>query len=132
MYISNNRQVTHTTTNRRAASSKKKKSSKKAAKESTSPKKHKSLEQVVGDPRMLKVYGIILMAFSLLLLVSIVSHFFTFGEGTVAKFSKEEVNNWAGCVGAFLAYVFVNYTFGIFSIGFTLLFFLYGVKLTFD
>ncbi len=132
MYISNNRQVTHTTTNRRAASSKKKKSSKKAGKESTSPKKHKSLGQVLGDPRMLKVYGIILLAFSLLLLVSIVSHFFTFGEGTTAKFSKEEINNWAGCVGAFLAYVFVNYTFGIFSIGFTLLFFLYGVKLTFD
>ena len=78
MYISNNRQVTHTTTNKKATSKKKKSSKKEAKKESTSPKKHKSAGQVLGDPRMLKVYGIILLAFSLLLLVSIVSHFFTF------------------------------------------------------
>ena len=132
MYISNNRQVTHTTTNRRAASSKKKKSSKKAAKESASPKKHKSLGQVLGDPRMLKVYGIILLAFSLLLLVSIVSHFFTFEEDISYCLSGGTVKNWAGSIGAYLAHFFVNYTFGIFSIGFTLLFFLYGMKLTFD
>ena len=132
MYISNNRQVTHTTTNRRASSSKKKSSKKAAKKESTSPKKHKSLGQVLGDPRMLKVYGIILLAFSLLLLVSIVSHIFTFEADISYCESGGEVKNWAGAIGAYLAHFFVNYIFGIFSIGFTLLFFLYGFRLTFN
>ena len=132
MYISNNRQVTHTTTNKKATSKKKKSSKKEAKKESTSPKKHKSAGQVLGDPRMLKVYGIILLAFSLLLLVSIMSHFFTFEADISYCVSGGEVKNWAGSIGAYLARFFVNYTFGIYSIGFTLLFFLYGMKLTFN
>lgn len=85
------------------------------------------------NPKTIQCYGIILMAFALLVLFSIISFYFNannnigFVEGTdiVPK-------NIARSIGAYLAVSFVQYTFGVFSIGFPILFFLYGIKLTFD
>ncbi len=103
------------------------------------PKKKKassdfSLWKSLSGPRAIQVYGVFLMAFALLLAVSIVSFYFhahnniTYVDGHRAIASE----NVARMVGAYLAYFFVNNIFGVFSIGFPFLFFLYGLKLTFD
>lgn len=88
----------------------------------------------LASPRMIQVYGILLLIFSLLLFLSTVSFYFhannniSFVEGHGEVFSE----NIARSVGAYLAYFFVNNIFGIVSIGFTFLFFLYGLKLAAD
>ena len=79
---------------------------------------------------MIQVYGILLLALSLLVFISIISFyfhahnnlFFVQGEETTA-------HNIARSVGAHISYFFVQMTFGIFSIGFPFLFFLYGFRI---
>lgn len=81
--------------------------------------------------RALQIYGILLMAFSLLLLVSLVSYLFHHTADISHVNSTTEPGNAAGTLGAHLAYYFVDGCMGIFSVGFAFLFFLYGVRLTF-
>lgn len=83
------------------------------------------------SPRALQIYGILLMAFSLLLLVSLVSYLFHHTADISHVNSTTEPGNAAGTLGAHLAYYFVDGCMGIFSVGFAFLFFLYGVRLTF-
>src|SRR5574344_1775712 len=87
----------------------------------------------VFSPQMIKVYGILCMLFSILLAISILSYYFTCEKDRkFVMVADEELGNWVGNVGAYLAYFFVDFIFGVFSIGFPFLFFLYGVKLTFE
>lgn len=83
-------------------------------------------------PRAMQIYGVLLMAFSLLLLVSLVSYIFHHAADSSHVSSGVNPENVAGTVGAHLAYVFVDGCMGIFSVGFAFLLFLYGVKLTFS
>lgn len=84
----------------------------------------------IRDEKMLKVYGVILLAFTLLLLVSLLSYFFhPAADDLHVNSSSEPPANIARTIGAHLAYFFTNYTFGIASLGFPFLFFLYGLKL---
>lgn len=112
-----------------------------AAKATKTPKKKKapsksngSVGKSLSNPHAIQVYGVILMAFALLLAVSIFSFYFhahnniTYVDGHRAVVSE----NIARSVGAYLAYFFVNEIFGVFSIGFPFLIFLYGLKLTFN
>lgn len=130
---STGRNTTRTLSRKAAAQSKssapkKKKSEKKKTKSSTG-----SLWSALASPGAIQIYGVLIMAFALLLAVSIVSFYFhahnniTFvlsgGESVVSQ-------NIARGVGAYLAYAFVNEIFGVFSIGFPFLFFLYGLRLT--
>ena len=83
---------------------------------------------------MIQCYGIILMLFALLLFVSIFSFYFHAHNNITYVMNHGAIpsENIARSVGAYLAYGFVQSTFGVFAIGFSILFFLYGLKITFD
>lgn len=112
----------------KAARKSPKKSTKK--KESTTRKSGTGFFAFFASKGMIQVYGILLLALSLLVFISIVSFyfhahnnlFFVQGEETTA-------HNIARSVGAHISYFFVQMTFGIFSIGFPFLFFLYGFRI---
>jgi hypothetical protein len=73
------------------------------------------------------------MAFAILLCISLISSFFHYKSDL--SYSRSETiqnDNIAGTVGARLATFFIANTFGFFSLGFVLLFFIYGYKLTFE
>jgi DNA segregation ATPase FtsK/SpoIIIE, S-DNA-T family len=82
------------------------------------------------------VLGSLLVLFSIALLVAFVS-FFIYGQMDQSAVSeltdrKEEVQNWLGKFGAYLANLFVYRGFGIASFLFVRLFFLTGMYLTLD
>ena len=82
-------------------------------------------------PRAMQVYGVLLMLFAILLLVSLISYFVHHETDLSHVSGNIAPGNIAGTVGAHLAYVFVDCCMGIFSLGFAFLFFLYGIRLTF-
>ncbi len=92
-----------------------------------------SLGAFLASRRMVQVYGCLILAFSLLLFVSILSFYFhahnnlfyVQGEAATAE-------NLARSVGAHLSFFFIQNIFGIVSIGFPFLFFLYGVRIVFE
>ena len=84
---------------------------------------------VLKSKRMVQVYGILFMAFAVLLCVALVSSFY---YESFNKQGSEKFENTVGIVGAILANTFIPNTFGYFSLGFVLLFFIYGYKLTFE
>jgi S-DNA-T family DNA segregation ATPase FtsK/SpoIIIE len=90
----------------------------------------------LGSEKMIRVYGILLLGFSILLFIAIASYIFTHtADANFVRLRKTQQNvtadNLAGSVGACVAYFFTSFFFGIYSIGLALLFFLYGVKLSF-
>ena len=107
------------------------KGSKSKAKSGTK-KEHgeKSFMAFFASDAMIKVYGLLLVAFSLLLLVSVGSYIFT-QKHDVAHIGNPALppHNLARSPGAHLAHFFTDYTFGFAALGFVLLFFLYGLKL---
>ena len=114
-----------------------KKQSTNAKKDKPSPKKSSgnglTFWGLLKSKRMVQVYGIVLMAFAILLCIAMISSFFNYTSvASVVESNAGETDNAAGTVGAHLAYRFINYTFGFFSLGFVLLFFIYGFKLTFE
>lgn len=132
----NSRKPSGTTTLSRNAKVQRKSVASKATKTAKKKKtpSNGSLGKSLSSTHAIQVYGVILMAFALLLAVSIFSFYFhahnniTYVNGHRAIVSE----NIARSVGAYLAYFFVNEIFGVFSIGFPFLLFLYGLKLTFD
>ncbi|MBO4654606.1 MAG: DNA translocase FtsK 4TM domain-containing protein [Bacteroidales bacterium] len=80
----------------------------------------------------MQIYGVLLMAFAILLLVSLFSYFFHHETDVSHVVSHTSPENVAGTVGAHLAYIFVDGCMGIFSVGFAFLLFLYGIRLTFS
>ena len=114
------------------------KSSGKDKKEKKSGKKRggKSGASSVGasllSPRALQIYGILLMAFAILLLVSMISYFFHPSTDASNADAGIKAQNLAGTLGANLAHFFVDGCMGIASVGFAFLLFLYGVRLTFS
>ena len=80
---------------------------------------------------MVAFYGVLLILFSLLLFLSIGSFYFN-AHNNVAFVVGDHVEpamNIAKGVGATLAYFFVQYFFGVASIGFPFLILLYGIRL---
>lgn len=90
-----------------------------------------SLSEFLSSPRMIQVYGILLLALSLLLFISICSFYFHPNDDISHVTAHTPPHNIAGTVGAHLAYYIIEYTFGIFAIGFPFLFFLYGMQISF-
>lgn len=76
-------------------------------------------------------YGVLLIVFSLLLFLSIVSFYFNAHENVsyVVGDRAQDVPNLAKGVGAMLSYFFIQFFFGVASIGFPLLILLYGIRL---
>ncbi|MDR2972067.1 MAG: DNA translocase FtsK [Bacteroidales bacterium] len=132
MKLSNYQQTNKKVTKNHKKQSKNSKKAKSSEKKSTKSS-GLSLWGFLTSKRMVQVYGILLMAFAVLLCISIVSSYFHFHDDYSQVESHTEKNeNAAGTLGAYLAVKFISYTFGFFSVGFVLLFFIYGFKLTFE
>lgn len=113
------------------ATDKEKKSKKKGKKGGEKSSSSSSGGGLFG-PRALQIYGVLLMVFSVLLVVSLVSYFVHHSADSSHVASSEvHPENVAGTVGAHLAYFFGDCCMGIFSVGFAFLFLLYGIRLTF-
>ena len=92
-----------------------------------------SFFELLKSKRMVQAYGILFMAFAVLLFTSLGYAFFHYSSIASYVEAGTELKGFiTGELGATLAYNFINYTFGFFSIGFVLLFFIYGFKLTFE
>jgi S-DNA-T family DNA segregation ATPase FtsK/SpoIIIE len=104
---------------------------KKKQKKNTSKKKSAtSFWKFWASERMIQLYGVIFMLFSLFLTVSLISY----SKDIISNVPQEKFveENWAGLLGTKLAMAFANNIFGMYSIGFSLLFFIIGFKLTFN
>ncbi|MBO4646160.1 MAG: DNA translocase FtsK 4TM domain-containing protein [Bacteroidales bacterium] len=90
--------------------------------------------QFLGSPKMIKVYGILLMLFALVSFVSIFSYLFTHkaDEAYLSSGGVTPAGNWCGGLGAHIAHLCADYTFGLFTVGLSFLAFLYGVRITFE
>lgn len=132
MYNNNKYQKNSNVTKNRNTGSSKKSSTTKEKGKTKSVKNDKFIETLKSQ-RMIQVYGIIMMLFALILIISIVSSYFHFkADESFVNASTPGISNIAGTMGAHLAYYFINFTFGVFSIGFPFLFFIYGFYLTFS
>ena len=132
MYIKNNHPAKKRITTRNYKKNVKSSDKKKKNTDKESPSSE-NIFTFLSNEKMIRVYGIVLVGFSILLLISILSYIFTYKEDmNYVNDIQQNAGNIAGCVGAYVAYYFTHYFFGIFSLGFSFLFFLYGVKLAFD
>ena len=127
-----------TTTNYKAHGKKKKGGSNKQGgtqekNNSKSKKQGGNFFKKLASPSAVKIYGILIMAFAIVAFLSILSFYFTSATDIqYAEFRGDDVaGNWCGRFGALIAYFFVRYLFGVFSIGFPFLLFLAGCKITF-
>lgn len=101
------------------------------SKSSATDKKHSG--NILLSTPFVKTYGVLLMFFAIFIAVAIFSYYFTWNtDNPDFNTDREMVGNWAGGFGAIMAAFFVNCIFGVSSIGFAFLFFLYGVRMTFD
>lgn len=90
-----------------------------------------------------KIIGILLILFSVLLLLSILSYsrydqailnysfsdlFRVFGSNSAFIHKAESTRNWLGIFGAYVSDFFINSTLGIFSSVFPLMFFIWGLS----
>ena len=119
-----------TTKNHSVKNTKSGKKSRSADKKSggTSSKKHLKKED------WQKIFGVLLLLFSLVAFVSILSFWFTHAadQEYVQQGSTSSPGNWCRGLGAYLAHLCCDATFGLFAIGIPFLTFLYGVRLTFE
>lgn len=119
-----------TTRNQSVKHAKKSKKSKNSSSKGggSSSKKHLTKEQ------WHKIFGILLLLFSLVAFVSILSFWFTHAadQEYVQPGSDTQPSNWCRGLGAYLAHFCCDATFGLFAIGIPFLTFLYGVRLTFE
>lgn len=86
-----------------------------------------------ASPKMIQIYGIVLIIFSIIWFISIFSSYFHFASDSthITSDAGEETKNLIGNFGTYLAYYTVSYSFGFFSIGLPFLFFLYGARICF-
>lgn len=124
----------HAKIQQKAAAPKQKKSKPKSAPKQKTKRNGDGFWKTITGQRAVQVYGVILMAFALLLAISIVSFYFHAHNNityVLGDHHAVEPQNVALGVGAWLAYFFVDQMFGVFAIGFPFLFFLYGLAMTF-
>lgn len=110
---------------RKATTTPSKKKKSKSAKEG-----FRSFFQFFASPKMIQVYGIIIIIFSIIWFISMFSSFFHFaGDASYLTSNAGETRNLIGKFGTCLAYYTIFYSFGFFSIGLSFLLFLYGVRI---
>lgn len=107
------------------------KSAKSKGKSTKKSSNNGSFGKFMSSPRMIQVYGVLILCFALLLLVSLVSFYFHARNNITYVLSHGQgvAENVTRTVGAYLSYFFVNDIFGVASIGFVFLFFLFGWRL---
>ncbi len=94
-------------------------------------------ESLTGDGRARVITGLILLTLSFLVSLAFISYFWTGSadasimemDGTVKSQHRMEIHNWLGLPGAYLARYMVDGTFGIFSVFFLVMGFLYGLSM---
>lgn len=94
-------------------------------------------ESLTGDGRARVITGLILLTLSFLVSLAFISYFWTGAadasimemDGTVKSQHRMEIHNWLGLPGAYLARYMVDGTFGIFSVLFLVMGFLYGLSM---
>ena len=109
----------------------KKSNRKKSSAKSNSSRSSFSFWKFLSGEKMVVFYGVLLILFALLLFLSIGSFYFNAHNNVafVESDHAEPAVNIAKGVGATLSYFFVQYFFGIASIGFPFLILLYGIRL---
>ena len=116
-----------------AQKSGKKSTKKKEPKSSRSKSSGGNFFSFFAGKGMIQVYGVLLLALSLLVFISIVSFYFHAHNNLFYVEGLETTaQNIARSVGAHIAYFFVQDTFGVVAIGFPFLFLLYGIKIISD
>ncbi|MBR3551630.1 MAG: DNA translocase FtsK 4TM domain-containing protein, partial [Bacteroidales bacterium] len=110
--------------------------SKKSTRKSSSPKKSRSssgfsLWEFLSSDKMIIFYGVMLILFALLLFLSIFSFYFNAHESVsyMVGDRAQDAPNLAKGVGTALSYFFVQFFFGVASVGFPFLILLYGIRL---
>ena len=80
---------------------------------------------------MIVFYGVLLILFAALLFLSIFSFYFNAHENVsyIVSDRAQEAPNLAKGVGAALSYFFIQFFFGVASVGFPFLILLYGIRL---
>ncbi|MCR4856627.1 MAG: DNA translocase FtsK [Bacteroidales bacterium] len=124
----------HAKVQQKAAAPKQKKSKPKSAPKQKTKRNGDGFWKTITGQRAVQVYGVILMAFAIMLALSIVSFYFHAHNNityVLGDHDAVEPQNVALGAGAWLAYFFVDQMFGVFAIGFPFLFFLYGLAMTF-
>ena len=110
--------------------SSKKSSPKKESKTSKSKSSGGDFFSFFASKGMIQVYGVLLLTIALLVSISIVSFYFHAHNNLFYVEGQETTaHNIARSVGAYIAYFFVQDIFGVISIGFPFLFFLYGIRI---
>lgn len=94
-----------------------------------------SLKKFFTSKNAVCTYGILLLLFSIFLFISIISFYFN-AKNNIQYVQhiipSSELHNVFKSIGAYLSFYAVNYFFGVASIGFAFLFFLYAIKLLFN
>ncbi|MCF8213730.1 MAG: DNA translocase FtsK [Chitinophagaceae bacterium] len=99
------------------------------------------IRSLVRDERTHKILGSALLFFGLFLFVAFTSYLFTWMEdqdkvrdmgAKILMPNELEINNQLGSLGAYTAFVFFEYGFGLASYLFCSLFFVLGINLLFD
>ena len=87
----------------------------------------------ISSEKMIQFYGALIILFSLLLFVSVLWFYFD-PHGNMSYFHDTAGSspNIARSVGSYLSSCLVEYTFGVASIGFSIILFLIGFKLLFN
>lgn len=94
-------------------------------------------ESLTGDGRARVITGLVLLTLSFLVSLAFISYFWTGSadasimemDGTVKSQHRMEIHNWLGLPGAYLARYMVDGTFGVFSVLFLVMGFLYGLTM---
>ena len=86
-----------------------------------------------SQERWNKIIGILLLLFSLITFVAILSFWFTHtADEAYVQGNAESAGNWCRGMGAYLAFFFCNILLGFFAIGIPIITMLIGAKLTFS
>ena len=119
-----------TTKNHTTAGGKKGSTSKPTSKKTS----RKSSGPAITKEQWMKVFGVFLLLFSIVGFIAILSYVFTHkaDQAYLLAGSTTPAGNWIGAFGAYLSHWCCDFCFGIYSIGFTFLAFLFGMKITFD
>ncbi len=97
------------------------------AKKNGSAKSKKSVFLFLKNEKFQKITGLFLILFSFILAISLVSWIFTWWMDDASR--DVSAHNWIGSSGRAISNFFVGNLFGLSSILFAMLFFIYGVKL---
>ncbi len=97
------------------------------AKKNGSAKSKKSVFLFLKNEKFQKITGLFLILFSFILAISLVSWIFTWWMDDASR--DASAHNWIGSSGRAISNFFVGNLFGLSSILFAMLFFIYGVKL---